>query len=425
MTTSVFELFKLGVGPSSSHTMGPMTAANRFLSELASLGRLSAVGRVSVTLYGSLALTGRGHATDRAAMLGLMGALPATLDPDEGEAALAKLELDQRLGLGLNGPVIAFSAAQDIVWRGDMRLPRHPNAIRFSAYFGEDEAAFDRVYYSVGGGFVADDGELDSNRPPEDVALPFPYTSGVELLDMAQGAALTIAELMMANETARRPQAEVEAGLETIFQAMETCIDRGMRQAGELPGGLKVKRRARALYEDLKNRAEQHVSDPLIAMDWINLWALAVNEENAAGGRMVTAPTNGAAGIVPAVLRYYDRFHRGGAEGRSCSPPARSERSINATPRSRAQRSGVKARSASPVRWPPPVSPPRWAALTPRSRTPPKSPWSIISASPAIPLAALSRSPASSATPWARSRPLTPRASPWSATASIRSVSTR
>ena len=133
---------------------------------------------------------------------------------------------------------------------------------------------------------------------------------------MAQGAALTIAELMMANETARRPQAEVEAGLETIFQAMETCIDRGMRQAGELPGGLKVKRRARALYEDLKNRAEQHVSDPLIAMDWINLWALAVNEENAAGGRMVTAPTNGAAGIVPAVLRYYDRFHRGGAEGR-------------------------------------------------------------------------------------------------------------
>ena len=316
MTTSVFELFKLGVGPSSSHTMGPMTAANRFLSELASLGRLSAVGRVSVTLYGSLALTGRGHATDRAAMLGLMGALPATLDPDEGEAALAKLELDQRLGLGLNGPVIAFSAAQDIVWRGDMRLPRHPNAIRFSAYFGEDEAAFDRVYYSVGGGFVADDGELDSNRPPEDVALPFPYTSGVELLDMAQGAALTIAELMMANETARRPQAEVEAGLETIFQAMETCIDRGMRQAGELPGGLKVKRRARALYEDLKNRAEQHVSDPLIAMDWINLWALAVNEENAAGGRMVTAPTNGAAGIVPAVLRYYDRFHRGGAEGR-------------------------------------------------------------------------------------------------------------
>jgi L-serine dehydratase len=317
MTTSVFELFKLGVGPSSSHTMGPMTAAARLLRELEAAGRLDQVSRVQVVLYGSLALTGRGHATDRAVMLGLMGYEPASLDPDEGDAALAALKASRRMRMGRGGPELAFDEARDILWEGHTRLPRHPNALSFRVTLGEDAALLERTFYSMGGGFVADEAELDSNsRDPVSRNVPYPFTSGAELLAMAQAAGLTIAELMFENELAHRSAQEVERGLEEIYQAMEFAIERGIRQGGVLPGGLEVKRRARRLYEDLKSRAEQHVSDPLIAMDWINLWALAVNEENAAGGRVVTAPTNGAAGIIPAVLRYYDRFHKGGEAGR-------------------------------------------------------------------------------------------------------------
>jgi L-serine dehydratase len=321
MTASVFDLFKLGVGPSSSHTMGPMTAAARLLADLRRDGRLATVSRVETTLYGSLALTGKGHATDRAVLLGLMGYRPSTLDPDEGEAALERVRGSKRLSLGAHGPdvgpAIDFDEARDLLWEGGVRLPRHPNAMRFRAYLADDAGLVEQIYYSVGGGFVADEREMDANAPEDATdTLPYPFVSGVELLAMANGAGLTIAELMMANETARRPAAEVASGLDAIFEAMDACVERGMRQTGVLPGGLGVRRRARGIFEDLKSRAEQHVSDPLIAMDWINLWALAVNEENAAGGRVVTAPTNGAAGIVPAVLRYYDRFHKGGPEAR-------------------------------------------------------------------------------------------------------------
>ncbi len=321
MTTSVFDLFKLGVGPSSSHTMGPMTAAARLLDELAAAGRLAQVSRVEVTLYGSLALTGRGHATDRAVLLGLLGFVPATLDADAAETALVALRGSGRLVLGqagaAAGPEIAFDEASDLLWEGMTRLPRHPNALRFRVTLGDGDGLVERIFYSLGGGFVADDRQMDANTPAGDeVAVPYPFTSAAELLEMADGAGLTIAQVMMANEQALRPLAEVEAGLDLIFDAMDGCIERGMRQSGVLPGGLNVRRRARGIYEDLKARAEQHISDPLIAMDWINLWALAVNEENAAGGRVVTAPTNGAAGIVPAVLRYFDRFHRGGVEAR-------------------------------------------------------------------------------------------------------------
>ena len=316
MTTSTFELFKLGVGPSSSHTMGPMSAAGRHLANLARDGHLAKVSRVQVTLYGSLALTGRGHATDRAVMLGLLGYLPATLDPDEGDVSLLKLAAERRLRLGGGGPEIAFAAETDIIWRGDMRLPKHPNALRFSTTLGEDAAVVDELFYSVGGGFVADEREMELNRPVDSHPVPYPFISADEMLQMSAQAGLTIAQVMLANEEARRNRAAVEAGLDAIFDAMEASIDRGIRQSGELPGGLKVKRRARLIHEDLRSRAERHISDPLIAMDWINLWALAVNEENAAGGRIVTAPTNGAAGIIPAVLRYYDRFHKGGVAGR-------------------------------------------------------------------------------------------------------------
>jgi L-serine dehydratase len=314
MTASVFDLFKPGVGPSSSHTMGPMTAAVRFLDELERAGRLAEVRRVEVTLYASLALTGRGHATDRAAMLGLMGHAPATLDPDEGDAALEQLAATRRLRLGLGGPEIAFEPERDILWEGFTRLPRHPNAIRFSAFADAGEAV-SRTYYSTGGGFVASEAELNANAPAE-ARLPYAFTSGAELIAQADAAGLDIAGLMLANETALRPLADVLEGLDAIFADMDRCIERGMRVDGVLPGGLKVRRRAKQVRDGLLARAERQVSDPLAAMDWVNLWALAVNEENAAGGRIVTAPTNGAAGVVPAVLRYHDRFHHGTAETR-------------------------------------------------------------------------------------------------------------
>ncbi len=316
MTVSVFELFKLGVGPSSSHTMGPMTAAQRFVVGLARDGLLAATTRISVKLYASLALTGRGHATDRAVILGLMGYEPATLDPDIGEAALAQVRTSGRLPLA-GDRVIPFDEAADIVWAGRERLAAHPNALGFTAYDAAGSALATRVWFSVGGGFVRDEDEMARNHADDPGAeLPFPFESGADLLEKAQGAGLTIAELMAANETARRPRAEVDRRLDAIFAAMEACIDRGMRMDGVLPGGLSVKRRARQVQAAILAKAERQIADPLAAMDWVNLWALAVNEENAAGGRVVTAPTNGAAGLVPAVLRYYDRCHHGTPEGR-------------------------------------------------------------------------------------------------------------
>ncbi|MFN3512821.1 MAG: L-serine ammonia-lyase [Phenylobacterium sp.] len=311
---SAFDLFKLGVGPSSSHTMGPMTAAGRFVS---SLPKGPPAARVEAVLFASLALTGRGHATDRAVILGLMGFAPATIDPDAADRALEQAAAEGRLKLGGEGPEIAFDAARDILWEGRKRLPQHPNALTFRAFDAAGVLLAERTYFSVGGGFVKDEAEMAApaaaaEGPPE----PYPFASGAELLEQADRAGLSIAQLMLANETALRPPAEVEAGLDAIFAAMEACIDRGARQEGCLPGGLNVRRRARQVFNELSARMERNISDPLAALDWVNLWALAVNEENASGGRVVTAPTNGAAGLLPAVLRYYDRFHRGSPEGR-------------------------------------------------------------------------------------------------------------
>jgi L-serine dehydratase len=316
MTVSVFDLFKPGVGPSSSHTMGPMTAAVRFIGLLRAGGRLAQVTRVEVKLYASLALTGKGHATDRAVILGLMGFEPASLDPDAGEAALATLRAEQWLALGGDGPKIAFDEAADIVWAGGERLPQHPNALAFTAFAG-DEALLQRSYFSIGGGFVRDEDEIFRNTGDEEgPPVPYPYESGAELLAMTAAGGVTIAEAMMANERVRRSEAEVVAGLDGIFEAMEACIDRGMRIGGTLPGGLDVKRRAQQVHQAIMAKVEKQISDPLAAMDFVNLWALAVNEENAAGGKVVTAPTNGAAGLIPAVLRFYNRFYQGTAEGR-------------------------------------------------------------------------------------------------------------
>jgi L-serine dehydratase len=317
MTVSVFDLFKLGVGPSSSHTMGPMTAAGRFVEHLRARDLLARVARVETTLFASLALTGLGHATDRAVILGLAGFAPATLDPDVGEAALTRIRSEAWLTLGAGGPGIAFDERRDIVWAGSERRPQHPNALTFAALDSAGQRVAERTYFSVGGGFVRDEDEVARNAPEDPgPELPYAFVSGADLLAKAEAANLTIAELMFANETALRSPEAVVAGLEAVHAAMEACIDRGMRQGGRLPGGLEVKRRARQLHGSIIAKMERQIVDPLAAMDWVNLWALAVNEENAAGGRVVTAPTNGAAGIVPAVLRYFDRFHNGAPESR-------------------------------------------------------------------------------------------------------------
>jgi L-serine dehydratase len=316
MNVSAFDLFKLGIGPSSSHTMGPMTAAGRFLDWLGD--RVERTARVQVTLYASLALTGRGHATDRAVILGLSGFEPRTLDPDEAERVVAEVRATQWLTLG-GRQGVGFDEPRDLLWEGRTRLPQHPNGLKFAAFDAGGTAIGERTYFSIGGGFVRDEGEMGLNTPPEAAALvqvPYPYESGEELLAMAAEAGLTIAELMRANERARRSDAEIDAGLDEIASAMYACIDRGMKTPGVLPGGLKVQRRAFQVHQSLMCDADKRIADPLAALDWVNLWALAVNEENAAGGKVVTAPTNGAAGLVPAVLRYYDRFHQGTPDGR-------------------------------------------------------------------------------------------------------------
>ncbi|WP_394760561.1 L-serine ammonia-lyase [Phenylobacterium sp.] len=316
MNVSAFDLFKLGIGPSSSHTMGPMTAAGRFLEHLGP--RVDQTARVEVTLYASLALTGRGHATDRAVILGLAGFSPRGLDPDRADQVITEVRANHWLSLaGRQG--IVFDETTDLKWEGRTRLPPHPNALKFAAFDASGGLLGERRYFSIGGGFVRDEDEMGTNTPPDAGALaevPYPFDSGEDLLEMTAGAGLTIAELMRANERARRSDAEIDAGLDEIAAAMFACVDRGMRTDGILPGGLKVQRRAFQVHQSLMREADRRIADPLAALDWVNLWALAVNEENAAGGRVVTAPTNGAAGLLPAVLRYYDRFHQGTPEGR-------------------------------------------------------------------------------------------------------------
>ncbi|HCB76827.1 MAG TPA: L-serine ammonia-lyase [Sphingomonas bacterium] len=303
MVASVFDLFKIGVGPSSSHTMGPMTAACDFVEALEDVP----VARLAVDLYGSLALTGRGHATDRAVMLGLSGCRPATVDPDAINGIVAKVEVDRTIVLP-DGRAAAFDPANDLGWRMFERLDFHSNAMRLAAYDAEGALIEERTVYSIGGGAVIEADAVRGNAAPAMMDdPPHPYCSGVELLVRAKELG-SIAEVQRANELAAIGEDELSERLNRIAQAMRDCIDRGMRTHGILPGGLKVKRRAAAGFERLMARREMMLADPLSVIDWVNLWALAVNEENAAGGRVVTAPTNGAAGIVPAVLRYYERM---------------------------------------------------------------------------------------------------------------------
>lgn len=309
MVASTFDLFKIGVGPSSSHTMGPMTAAADFARRLVEDGSVGRVQRIDVALYGSLALTGKGHATDRAILLGLAGHVPAAIDPDEADRAVAAIRADGRLMLG-GEHAIGFDEAHDLRFLQRERLDFHSNAMTFAAFAADDSEIARRTYYSVGGGAVLDEDQIGRNAPPEGGwDVPHIFRSGDELLERAQATGKTIAQLMRENEEANIAPAEVSARLAAIRDAMSACIDRGVRsELAELPGGLRVKRRAPCIHRTLLERQERALADPLTVIDWINLWALAVNEENAAGGKVVTAPTNGAAGIVPAVLRYYERF---------------------------------------------------------------------------------------------------------------------
>ena len=316
MNVSVFDLFKIGIGPSSSHTMGPMTAACRFIREVEQRGELARVARATVDLFGSLALTGKGHATDTAVTLGLAGWLPAEADPDAAAKLIEAVRQQGTLQLA-GSQAIDFRIDRDIRWNYKESLPYHPNGLTLHVYDAQGAVVRKGTFYSVGGGFVVTEAEAQSPAVMgSGPAIPFPFENAEELLAIAEREKLTIADIMMRNECAVRSEKEVRDGLDRICAAMNACIDRGLRQDGILPGGLNVKRRAKNLRETLDERARKNVADPLIAMDWIAAWALAVNEENAAGGKVVTAPTNGAAGVVPSVLRYYDHYCNGTAEGR-------------------------------------------------------------------------------------------------------------
>ncbi|WP_407352458.1 L-serine ammonia-lyase [Luteimonas sp. R10] len=309
MAVSTFDLYKIGIGPSSSHTVGPMRAAARFVERwLAEAGRLRDVARVRAEVFGSLALTGRGHGTDKAVMMGLEGQLPNRIDPDIIPDALERIRGTGRIRLH-GEHEIGFEEKRDLVMNKRQKLPYHTNGMRFAAFDADGNEIASRDYYSVGGGFVVNQDEAAEDRIVADTTrVPYPFSSGDELLQRARDNGITIAQLMFANEQCWRSADEIRDGLRELWAAMQSCVQRGIRQTGTLPGGLHVARRAPALYAELCSRPEAAMRDPLSVLDWVNLYALAVNEENAAGGRVVTAPTNGAAGIIPAVLHYYDRF---------------------------------------------------------------------------------------------------------------------
>ncbi|HPE47554.1 MAG TPA: L-serine ammonia-lyase [Hyphomonas sp.] len=303
---SVLDLFRVGIGPSSSHTVGPIRIANRFVSGLQDSSLTAGTGRIVVVLQGSLALTGAGHATPKAVMLGLLGLEPETLDPESADADVAALEAAKTLRLP-DGRTIPFDPSTDIVFAYDVLPSLHPNGMRLVAYDVAGNIVADETWYSTGGGFIATERQLQ--RPVEDdivhtgAAVPHPFTSAAELLAMCGAEGLRIADIVLANEDAMRPRAETEAALDRIATVMQACVSRGLVREGTLPGGLNVRRRAPALWKKLQAAHQANEREQLF--DWLNVYAMAVNEENANGGQVVTAPTNGAAGIIPAVIRHY------------------------------------------------------------------------------------------------------------------------
>ncbi len=304
MAISVFDLFKVGIGPSSSHTVGPMRAAASFVGSLADRGVLQQVVRVRAEMFGSLGATGRGHGTPRAVILGLEGEQPESVVVDTIEARVEAVRHDGELRLG-GRRRIRFNEQQDLLLNRRESLPLHPNGMRFAAIGADGAELLGKTYYSVGGGFVVDESGAVAEDRRE---LAWPFRTAAELLRQCDAAQQRISDLMLANEGAWRDETETRHRLLAIWRVMQECVARGCEREGELPGGLKLQRRAPKLHRQLLDRPESSLTDPLEVLDRVTLYALAVNEENASGGRVVTAPTNGAAGIVPAVLHYYTRF---------------------------------------------------------------------------------------------------------------------
>ncbi|MDT7835383.1 L-serine ammonia-lyase [Aquabacterium sp. OR-4] len=318
MALSVFDLFKIGIGPSSSHTVGPMRAARMAVLRWQALGLAPQLARVQCQLYGSLGATGKGHGSGPAVLLGLMGDEPDTVAVDGMAGRLAAVRAGSSLPLPW-GVALGFDERTDLVYHRRKSLPFHANGMEFIAFDAAGAVLDTRRYYSVGGGFVvSDEVAADGSRQrviaPDATVLPHPFRSGAELLALCRATGWPIARLMRANERHWRPDAEIDAGLDRIWQVMQACVLRGCSTEGVLPGGFKVRRRAADLQRQLTADPHAALKDPLQVLDWVNLYALAVNEENAAGGRVVTAPTNGAAGIVPAVLHYYRRFTHGATD---------------------------------------------------------------------------------------------------------------
>ena len=308
MKTSLFEIFKIGIGPSSSHTVGPMRAAEAFASNLGASGQLNNVARVEANLYGSLALTGHGHGTDRAILLGLSGELPDQVAPESIGSKLASIRSSKQLPLAAT-QVISFDETVDLVFHKDKTLPFHANGMQFRAFDSSGSLVSAQTYFSVGGGFVVREGEPSSASAKQQVKYPF--SSAAELLQLCSKHNLAVWQIGLENEKAWHTEPEIRAHVHKVWETMQRCIERGLATEGILPGGLNVRRRAPRLAKKL---AESGTGDPLAPMDWVNVWAMAVNEENAAGGRIVTAPTNGAAGIIPAVAQYFVRYIPGADE---------------------------------------------------------------------------------------------------------------
>lgn len=302
--TSLFEIFKIGIGPSSSHTVGPMRAAWDFVRSLETHGLLPDVARVQIELYGSLALTGKGHGTDRAILLGLSGEVPEEVDPEFVEPHLEAIRASRKVDL-FGAQTIPFEESRDLLFYRDKLLPSHSNGLRFRAFDDAGRELAGQVYYSTGGGFIEKQGEPRALL--SSVPVPYPFSSAGELLAIGNAHELPIWKISLENEKAWHTEGEIRAYIERIWQVMQECVGRGLKARGVLPGGLNVRRRANQLAQRLM---EGRSSDPLAPMDWVNVFAMAVNEENAAGGRVVTAPTNGAAGIIPAVAHYYMQFVR-------------------------------------------------------------------------------------------------------------------
>ena len=308
MAISVFDLFSIGIGPSSSHTVGPMRAANQFVQGLQESGLLAEVDRVKARLFGSLGATGKGHGSDKAVLLGFEGELPETIDTTSVEKRIKRIHETNQISL-LSTHKIDIYLDVDLIMHRKKTLPYHSNGMTFQAFDKQDKELAKATFYSVGGGFIVDEEAAGADRIIEDdTRLPYPFRSAVDLLILCANHNMSISDIMLENEKVWRSEDDIRDSLLNIWKTMRTCVKNGCRNEGILPGGMKVKRRAAALYAKLNNQPHITYKDPLTTLDWVNLWALAVNEENAAGGRVVTAPTNGAAGIIPAVMHYYQHF---------------------------------------------------------------------------------------------------------------------